>query len=40
MRGTGEIMNGDVGFHYIGGAEEGRNQSYSLTIGMDGATER
>ena len=37
---NGENMDGGVGFHSTGGAEEARNQSYSLTIGMEGATER
>ena len=40
MRGTGENMDGDVGFHSTGGAEEARDQSYILTIGIEGATER
>ena len=40
MRGSGEKMNGGVGFYSIGGAEWARDQSYLLTIGMDGATER
>ena len=40
MRGTGENMNGGVGFHSTGGAEGPRDQSYPLTIGIEGATER
>ena len=32
-------MDGGVGFHSTGGAEAARDQSYPLTIGMEGATE-
>ena len=38
MRGTGENMDGGVGFHSTGGAEGARDQSYFLTIGMEGVT--
>ena len=37
MRGTVENMDGGVGFHSTGRA---RDQSYHLTIGMEGATEK
>ena len=40
MRGTGENMDGDLGFHFTGEAEGARGWSYPLTIGMDGATGR
>ena len=39
-RGTRENMDGGVGFHSKGGAEGARDQSYPLTIQMEGATER
>ena len=39
MQGTGENMDGGLGFHSIGEAERARNQSYPLTIRMEGATE-
>ena len=32
-------MNDDVGNYSTGGAEWARNQSYPLTIGIEGATE-
>ena len=42
MRGTGENMDGGVGFHFTGGAEGlgSRDQSHPLSIGMEEATER
>ena len=40
MRGTRENMDSGVGFHSTEGAEGARDQSYPLTIGMEGATER
>ena len=39
MRETEENMDGGFGLHPIGGEEGARDQSYSLTIGMEGATE-
>ena len=38
MRGTGENMDGGMGFHSAGRAEGARNQFYPLTIRMEGAT--
>ena len=32
-------MDGVVGFHSKGGAVMAKNQSYTLTIGMEGGTE-
>ena len=32
-------MDGGVGFYSTGGAKRAKDQSYPLTIGMDGATE-
>ena len=32
-------MDGGVEFHSTGNAEGDKNKSYSLTIGMEGATE-
>ena len=40
MRGTGEKMDSDVGQQSTGGAEGARDQSYPLTIGIEGATDR
>ena len=40
MRRIEENMDGGVGFQSTGGAERARDQSYPLTIGMEGATER
>ena len=40
MRGTGEDMDGDVGRQSTGGAEEARDHSYPLTIGIEGDTDR
>ena len=40
MRETGENIDGGVGFHSPGGAEKARDESYPLTIGMEGDTER
>ena len=40
MRGTGENMDGGVERQTTGGAKGARDQSYPLTIGMEGATER
>ena len=40
VRSREKIMGGDVGFQSTGGAEGTRDQSYALTIGMEGATER
>ena len=40
MRGTVENMEGGVGYSFTGGAEEAGDQSYPLTIEMEGATER
>ena len=40
MRGTGETLDGGVGFHSAGGAEGARDRTNLLTKGMEGATER
>ena len=40
MRETGENMDGGVGYQSAGGAEGAKDQSYPLTVGMEGATER
>ena len=40
MRGTGENMDGSAEFQSTEAAEEARDQSYPLTIGMGRATER
>ena len=38
MRGAGENMDGGVRHQVTGGAEGARDQSYPLTIGMEGVT--
>ena len=40
MGGTGDNMEGGVGFHFTAGAEGARDQSYPLTIRMEGVSER
>ena len=40
MRGTGENLDGSVGFHFTGGAEGATDQSNPVTIGVEGVTER
>ena len=40
MQGTGENMDDGVGFQSTRWAEGARDQSYPLTIGMEGAIER
>ena len=40
MRGTGGNVDVVVGFHSRGGAGGARDQSYPLTMGMEGVTER
>ena len=40
MRGIGGNKDGGVGLHYTGGAEGARDQSYLLTIEIEGVTER
>ena len=40
MRGTGEDMDGSVERQSTGGAKGARDQSYPLTTGLKGATER
>ena len=40
MRRIEENMDGGVGFQSTGGAERARDQSYPLTIGMEGGAER
>ena len=40
MRGTGEDMNGGVGRQSTGGAGGARDQSYPLTIEIEGAKDR
>ena len=37
MRGTGENKDGGMGFQSTGGAEEDRDQSYPLMIGIVGS---
>ena len=40
MRETGEKMDGGVGRQSTRGTEGAKDQSYPLTIGMEGATEK
>ena len=40
MRRIGENMDGGVSYQSTGGAEGARDQSYPLTIGMEGTIER
>ena len=40
MRGIRENIDGGVGFQSTRGAEGARDQSYSVTIEMEGATEK
>ena len=40
MRKTGENMDGVVGLHSTGRAEEAKDHCYTLRIGMEAATER